>query len=127
MGDEKDTGELFGELKGIRDDLQEMNRLILGNGQKGLVERTAVMESMVKSTQDMVKDLQASMKELMGAVNGTNKAVEKLQESSKEALTLKSLFNPKNILTFIVIFLVLHEIAEAFPGILQKIMMLTGL
>ena len=54
--DIKDLGKLEGRLKGIDSKLNDMNKMLVGNGQAGLLERQTRVEENLADVSDNLKD-----------------------------------------------------------------------
>lgn len=119
--------EKLSVVESLKDSILQLNKFLLGNGQKGIIERVTITESMVKDQYDNISTLR-------DVVDKTNSSVEELRKLVQDHITdtkkhdIKSMiFNRDTLVTIAVVFIIFHTIIEQGGPVLEFLKKLIGL
>lgn len=116
-------GSIKSSLASLEKDYQNVNKFLLGNGQKGLLDRMTMIENAVAISFENDKRREEKLDKISCSLETLCDKLEK-HVNDKESHTLKGLIVKKEViatglLVFMFLFILLHEGSEFFPHLLK--------
>jgi len=102
---EKVVGKLEGEIIGIRQELATLNKILLGNGQAGLQERTVRIEENIEQVSEQQKINSKSIEQVSKAI-GELRILLELHLKDDKVHTFKGIFLKKEIIGYFILFII---------------------
>ena len=119
MGDNDiDIGRLEGKLGGVEDELKTLNRLLVGNGQRGVLDRMARVEENIENLSTGVNDVVVEQSDQIGELSGSVNTLAQVVEAhcgNESYHTPKGLLLRKEVIAALVVLVVIIVVLATGP------------
>lgn len=121
---EQNASQIMGELKGMCDDINQLTKALLGNGQPGVLDRLTRYEEATKKNGEQIMRTSEQVDKLASSISQLSKIVEghvSDKDNHGPAMFLK---NPKYIGYVILAAILIHSIIEQGGPVLSNLLAL---